>query len=204
MIKVTKKQYEIISKIYRFGGFAIVLVLLIGFSIFIHKPIEFTLIFLPYFITKNFYEKQYHSNSLKECFIISLLIFGIATIISIPKQFSISFAFVIGTIIAFISYKVGDIQFKIQDYEYIEPRYNILVEKYKDEIQKKPFNTETCTYEELMARCNELRLSRENTELCIEFFIFKTKQSIIADRLCIDEKSVTMKKLRLKQKLNNN
>lgn len=75
--------------------------------------------------------------------------------------------------------------------------------KEEPKVEPKPFNTDTCTKDELIARCNELKLSKDNTELAIAFFIDKTKHSIIADQLCIEEKSVIMKKLRLKQKLNS-
>lgn len=69
-------------------------------------------------------------------------------------------------------------------------------------LMPKPFNTDTCSKEELLIRCKQLRLSKENTDLCVAFFIDKVKHSVIADQLCIEEKSVTIKKLRLKQKLN--
>lgn len=94
-------------------------------------------------------------------------------------------------------------QSKLHDYDYIEPRYNQLVEFYKEATEPKPFDTDTCTLDELLSRCNELHLSKDNTDLAVEFFIHKTKHSIIADRLCIDEKSVVMRKMRLKRKLNN-
>ena len=71
-----------------------------------------------------------------------------------------------------------------------------------EKLKPKPFNVDNCSRDELLARCAEVRLSEFNTELAIEFFINKTKQSIIADRLCIDEKSITQKKQRLKKKLN--
>ena len=64
------------------------------------------------------------------------------------------------------------------------------------------FDVDFCTKEELINRCAELNFSKENTELAIKFFIEKTKQSLIADELCIDEKSVQERKRRLKQKLN--
>lgn len=73
----------------------------------------------------------------------------------------------------------------------------------KELTKPKPFSVDTCTENELIARCKELRLSEENTNLAVEFFIKKTKQSIIANKLCIDEKSVQRKKTRLKAKLNN-
>lgn len=201
MIKVTRKQYAIISRIYRFGGFALILGLLLGFAWLIGKPIEFLLIFLPYFLTKGLYSRQFHSRSLKECFSLSLILFALALMACAPSEASILFSIVLGLAIAFISYKVGVIQFKLKDYEYIEPRYNFLVNFYKDVTAPKPFSVDTCTEQELRLRCSTLHLSHENTELAVEFFIRKTKQSIIADKLCIDEKSVTTRKKRLKAKL---
>lgn len=201
MIKVTRRQYAIISRIYRFGGFAIILGLLTGFSWLIGKPIEFLLIFLPYFLTKGIYAKQYHSRSLKECFVLSLIVFSLALMACVPSGASIMFSVVLGLAIAFISYKVGVIQFKLKDYDYIEPRYNFLVNFYRKVTEEKPFDVNTCTEEELRTRCADIHLSQDNTELAVEFFIRKTKQSVIADKLCIDEKSVTTRKKRLKAKL---
>ena len=201
MIKVTKRQYAIISRTYRFGGFALILGLLMGFAWLIGKPIEFLLIFLPYFLTKGLYSRQFHSRSLKECFSLSLIVFALALMACVPSGESIMFSVVLGLAIAFISYKVGVIQFKLKDYEYIEPRYNELVAFYENATKSKPFDVNTCTENELRKRCEELRFSYDNTELAVEFFIRKTKQSIIADKLCIDEKSVTTRKKRLKAKL---
>lgn len=202
-INVTRRQYETISRIYRFGGFALVMGLLIGFSFLIGKPIEFILIFLPYFISKNFYTVQFHSKSLKQCFTLSLMVFALATMAVVPSDFSIMFSVLFGCAIAFVSYKFGIVQRKMNDYDYIEPRYNQLVEFYKEATAPKPFSTDTCSRDELITRCNELKFSKENTDLAVEFFINRTKQSIIADRLCIDEKSVVMRKMRLKRKLNS-
>ena len=202
-IKVTAKQYATISKIYRFGGFAIITGLLASISVLVGKPFEFLFIFLPYFISKNFYEKQYHAKSLKQCFTMSLMIFAAAIIFVFPVEISMTFSVIIGSGIAYISYKAGTIQDKLRDYDYIEPRYNQLVEFYKAATTQKQFNVDTCTEDELRQRCERLRFGEENTELAVEFFIKKTKQSIIADRLCIDEKSVTIRKMRLKQKLNH-
>lgn len=175
-----------------------------GFAWLIGKPIEFLLIFLPYFLTKGIYTKQYHSRSLKECFGISLFAFGVATFLCVSRETSIMFPVLLGASIAFISCKIGIVQEKLKDYEYIEPRYNFLVNFYKDATAPKPFSVDTCTEQELRLRCSTLHFSHENTELAVEFFIRKTKQSIIADKLCIDEKSVTTRKKRLKAKLNNN
>lgn len=201
-IKLTRRQYNAVSKAYRFGGFAIIVGLLVGFSWLIGKPIEFILIFLPYFITKGLYTRQYHSRSLRECFALSLGIFAFVLLACVPRETSILFSVLLGLAIAFVSYKAGVVQFKLKDYEYVEPRYNQLVDFYKSATEAKPFDVNTCTENELRKRCEELHFSYDNTELAVEFFIRKTKQSIIADKLCIDEKSVAMRKHRLKHKLN--
>lgn len=159
-IKITRDKYEKISKLYRFGGFAIIVGLLVGFSWLISKPIEFIFIFLPYFLTKGFYTRQYHSSSLRECFILSLGIFSLAIMACAPSGASIMFSVVLGLAIAFASYKAGVIQFKLKDYEYIEPRYNFLVNFYRKETEEKPFDVNTCTEEELRKRCKELRFSQ--------------------------------------------
>ncbi len=192
-IKVTRKQYERIVLAYRIGGFLAILGLLIGYSFLVGKPIEFALIFLPYFATKGFYSRQYHASSMKQCLILSIVIFAVAITLTVPKDFSICFSLLFGVLIAFASCKVGNTQAKIKE----------LLAFYEEATRPKPFNVDTCTEAELIDRCKELRLSQENTDLAVEFFIRKTKQSAIADRLCVDEKSVTMRKQRLKQKLNN-
>lgn len=75
-------------------------------------------------------------------------------------------------------------------------------DEFIERLKPKPFNVDACSRDELLARCAEVKLSQFNTDLAIEFFIFKTKQSILADKLCVDEKSITQKKQRLKKKLN--
>lgn len=194
-IRITTKQYKAISFAYRIGGFFTILGLLLGYSILIGKPIEFILIFIPYFATKGFYARQWHASSLKQCLLLSLGIFAFITTIALPKSYSISVAVVFGLLAAYISYHAGVVQFKLRDYAYIEPRYNVL-------IAPRPFDTETATESELIDRCRALHFSDENTELAVEFFIRKTPHKVIADRLFIDEKSVTTRKKRMKAKLN--
>lgn len=187
-IRVTRKQYERIILTYRIGGFIAIVGLLIGFSFLVGKPIEFVLIFLPYFVTKGLYARQYHSASLKHCLLLSIGIFAFAVLITVPKEYSICCSLFVGLIIAFASCKVGEVQVKLKAYAEL--------------TTSKPFNVDTCTEMELLERCNELHLSQENMDLAVEFFIRKTKQSILADKYCVDEKSIQMRKRRFRAKLN--
>ena len=193
-IRVTRRQYRIISYLYRMGGFIAILGLLLGYSILIGKPIEFALIFLPYFITKGFYEKQYHAESLRGCVILSIMIFAFAVTVAMPVEYSISISAMIGLGLAYVSSKAGVIKSKLKEYETIAPAYYAMINKPK-------FSCASCTEEELIAKCRELRYSEEKTALAIEFFIKKTKQNIIAERYCIEPSSVAMRKWRMKKDL---
>ena len=193
-IRITTKQLNALLFAYRVGGFALIVGLLLGYSVLIGKPTEFLLIFLPYFVTKGFYTAQYHATSLKTCFIYSLLVFSFILTIALPKELSISVSIILGCGTAYGSYKIGTIQKKLKDYAYIKPRY-------EEMTAPRPFSCATCTEEELIQRCKELHYSEAKTQLAIEFFIKKTKHSIIADNFCIEPSSVTMSKWRMKKDL---
>ena len=134
-----------------------------------------------------------HCATISACMCVSTAICLLGTYMSLPKNISLISNVVVGVIFAVITWKIQEVIDLKAEYA-----------KLKETLEtKKVFSTETCTKEELIVRCNELRLSQEKIDLAIKFFIDKTKQSKIADDLCIDEKSVQMKKQRLKQKLNN-
>ncbi len=134
-----------------------------------------------------------HCATISACICVSTSICWFGLYLSLPISISLISNIIVGVIFAVITWK-------IQEVIDMKAEYAKLKEKLEAD---KVFNTETCTKDELIARCNELRLSKENIELAIKFFIDKTKQSKIADELCVDEKSVQMRKRRLKQKLNN-
>ena len=188
-IKITQKQYKRLVLAYRVSIFLVIIAILTEFSLLLGKFTEFLLIFLPYFATKGWYKSQYHTNSLKKCFLLSVGIFAFAIATTLHKEFSISFSMLVGLLISFASYKASVVQSKLQQL---------------DVITNRKFDVDNCTEIELRQRCKEIRLSKENTELAVEFFINKTKQSVLADKLCINEKSVQIRKKRLRKKLNNN
>lgn len=192
-IKVTRKQYERIVLAYRIGGFLAIVGLLIGYSFLIGKPIEFALIFLPYFITKGFYERQYHAKSLKQCLLLSIGIFALAITITLPKSYSVCFSLAFGLTIALVSCKVGNAQ-------YIAHEYAALT-------APKPFSAETCTESELIAHCKAHNYNDLKTEIAIKFFIHKENPKQVWEWLCNDKHnymeydSVYQMKWRMKKEL---
>lgn len=141
----------------------------------------------------------WHLATIFACMVISTLICLFGVYLSLPIAISLISNIIVGSLFAVITWKIQEIvQVKI-DKDKLQDRLNQIVAEI---TLNDNFNTETCTEEELRARCAELGFSGWNTELAIEFFIHKTKQSDLADRLCINEKSVTTRKRRMKEKLN--
>ena len=134
-----------------------------------------------------------HFATISACMCVSTVICWFGLYLSFPISVSLISNIIVGVIFAIITWKIQEVIDMKAEYETLKAKLEA----------DKVFNTETCTKEELIKRCEELHLSNENIELAIKFFIDKTKQSKIADELCIDEKSVQMRKRRLKQKLNN-
>lgn len=135
----------------------------------------------------------FHLSSVTLCMILSIAVCCFGLYLSLPIGISLISNIIVGVLFAILSWK-------IQEIIDMEAEYQKLKEKLES---NKVFNTDKCSKEELIKRCKELGLTKDNTELAIKFFIDKTKQSEIADDLCINEKSVQMRKQRLKQKLNN-
>lgn len=150
------------------------------FGYLLDKEIETLFVVFGYFATRFLMPKIKHFDTTRKCISITTITFMFAiALLAIPKNTSLVFSAIAGAIIPLIMY------------------FESLI------FDKCKFSVFNCSQEELLRRCREVSLSEENTNLAVEFFIKKTKQSIIADRLCINEKSVQIRKKRLKDKLNN-
>lgn len=158
-----------------------------------NKFVEGIVFFICHWLIREQFQEQYHCTSHAMCRLVTSVVFFFGICFVFPVSLSL-----FSTIP--ICYLISWIGFTKKQADTYEREYNDLKRKLE---KKKDFHTDTCTEEELIARCKELHLSEENTNLAIEFFIKKTKQSILADKLFLEEKSVQEKKRRLKHKLNS-
>ena len=175
-------------RLFQISTYGIVFSAIFLMALFTGKYIETTGLFIAFVSLRYAFEKTFHSDSFWTCIVISIFVFVVAILFVPDKNISLLSCIVFGLLIDFIAYKYKDYEDKKAELT---------------ELKKpKPFSVDTCTEDELVERCKALRFSEENTNLAIDFFIKKTKQSLLAERLCIDEKYVKLKKHRLKQKLN--
>ena len=162
-------------------------------SLILDKWIEGIVFFFAHWFIREQFQKQYHSPTHAMCRLITSVVFFFGVSFILPFALSLFSAIP-------INYFIGWVGFTKKQADDFEIKYL----RIKRELEKKSeFNTGTCTKDELIARCNQLHFSKDKTELAIEFFINKTKQSELADKLCVEEKSIQQNKRRLKQKLNN-
>lgn len=96
------------------------------------------------------------------------------------------------------SCNIGKIQLKLKDYNYIEPRYNELLEFYNKSTK---FNVKTCTKEQMIEKCNSLGFNKDQTEFCIKAFVEKLSEIELSDYCCIELQSAKNKKMYYKKKL---
>lgn len=158
----------------------------------LNKWVEAIFFFFCHWLIREQFPKQYHHIIPAMCRLISSVVFFFGVCFVLPSTISMLSAIPICYLISW----VGFTKKQADDFEVKYLRLKAKLDENKD------FNTDTCTLKQLLARCEELHFSEDNINLCVEFFIKRTKQSEIADKLCIEEKSVQQQKRRLKQKLN--
>lgn len=158
----------------------------------LNKWAEALFFFMCHWFVREQFPKQYHHIVPAMCRLITGCVFFFGVCFVLPRDISLISAIPINYLIAWVG-------FTKKQADTYEVKYNRLKEQLEKDSE---FNVDTCTEKQLFDRCREIGLSQENTELAFEFFIAKTKQSVIADQLCINEKSVQTRKQRLKEKLN--
>lgn len=174
----------------------VVLSAILGGAWLMNKTLLAPPLIVAFRLTRVKIEEKYavlHFATISACMCVSTAICLFGIYLSLPMNISLISNIIVGVIFAIITWKIQEV---------IDVKAEYL--KLKETLeQEKVFNTDKCTLEELVARCKELKFSEENTQLAIELFIKKTKQSKLADDLCVDEATIRIRKLRLKKKLNN-
>lgn len=161
-------------------------------SLIFNKWLEGVVFFICHWLIREQFPKQYHCTTHAMCRLITSVVFFFGVSFILPLGWSLVSAIPICYFISWVGFTKKQADF-----------YEFQYEKLKHDLEKKSdFNTDNCSKEELLSRCKELRFGKDKTELAIEFFINKTKQSELADKFCVDEKSIQQSKRRLKQKLN--
>lgn len=158
-------------------------------SFLLNKWVEGIFFFICHWLIRYQFPKQYHHIIPSMCRLITSIVFFFGVSFILPFGLSLLSAIP-------ITYFISWVGFTKKQSDYYETKYLRL----KEELEsKETFCVNNCTEEQLRKRCKELNFNEYRTNLAIEFFIKRTKQSKIADMFCIDEKSVQQNKRRMKK-----
>jgi len=200
-ISVSRRTFDILTKLYRIGGFVLVVTALTVFSIMRNKLVQFVIMFMSYFMTKGRYETQWHTKGLKQCFIASLVIFAVAVELVPGATYSIVLCGVFGSILSYFSYAVGDYCKLNKENRELKAKYEQLQDKV-DELTK--FKLNGCTPEQLEERCRQLGFKPKIVEFCLRAFTDKFgyyTDAELAEYYCMEIQSVKNKKYLYRHKL---
>lgn len=114
----------------------------------LNKWFEAVFFFICHWIIRNQFKYQYHCPTHAQCRIVTTVIFVVGMAIIIPIRFSL-------LSIIFLCYTIAYVG-------QLQKRYNTSVVKLERLTAPKLFDCETCSESELIERCDELRLSKDN------------------------------------------
>jgi hypothetical protein len=161
-------------------------------SLLFNKWIEGIVFFICHWFIREQFKEQYHHVIPSICRLITGTTFFFGVSFILPWTLSLLSAIP-------INYFIGWIGFTKRDADYYETQYFKLRAKLE---AKNHFNVDSCTEDELIARCKELRFNKANTKLAIQFFIEKKSRKELAEQYCVESESIKQRKRRMKNKLN--
>lgn len=200
-ISVSKKTFDMLTKLYRIGGFVLVVMALTAFSFILNKLVQFVFMFMSYFMTKGRYKFQWHSKSMKHCLKASIIIFAIAILIVPDGSYSIVISGILGALMSYISYFVGSYIQVEKSYDELRIKYKELEIKY-EELNK--FKVNGSTPEQLEERCRLIGFKPKAIEFCLRAFTDKFgcyTDCELAEYYCVELQSIKNKKYIYRQKL---
>lgn len=157
------------------------------------KWFEGIVFFVCHWLIREQYPMQYHHIVPATCRLITSVTFFFGMSFILPFTLSLCSAIP-------INYFIGWVGFTKKKAEYYEYKYYKL--KAKIEANKE-FDADTCTEEELIARCRELKMKPQAVKLAIDMFIHKKSRKELAQEYCIETNSIKQRKRRMRKDLNN-
>lgn len=181
--KLNKAEVKIKVELYsvRILLYLVFAICYFTFSFFSNKIHEAIIVFVAYTFLRWCFPTTWHHNKTICCITYSIVTFCVCASLSMKLQYSILSSVVVSLVLTAGLYKLQTL---------ID---NTVVTK---------FDADTCTEEDLLKRCRELKFSERQTRLAVEYFIKKKTHNAVADDESIDVASSWKAKNRLKNKLN--
>ena len=158
-----------IVKIYNRFMFVFMVAILVTLAWFFGSLIELASMLTCFLIAKQHYKFKYHCKSSFQCLLVSVAVFSIGLRLTLPVRISYVCSGLCGLLIAHVAQYMAEIKFIKEDYAYIEPRYNQLIEA------QKQVNIYTMDEKELREHCKRNLLDEIDEEIVVQRLIYRRK-----------------------------
>lgn len=164
-------------KIYKYSMFLGIVAILTGIAYCMHSVIELYIMLISFLIAKQQYRYKFHCKSSMQCLLLSVGVFVISLRITLPLGISYICSGICGLIIAYVGQYEGESKFIREDYTYIEPRYNALIEEQRER------DIYSMSESDLRGYCRSFNFDEIDEEIVIQRLIHHLKGKELYDKI---------------------
>lgn len=166
-----------IAKIYKYSMFLGIIAILTGIAYCMNSVVELYIMLISFLIAKQRYKYKFHCKSSLQCLLLSVGVFVIALRVTLPLGTSYICSGICGLVIAYAGQYAGESKFIREDYAYIEPRYNALIEEQRKQ------NVYSLSENDLRKYCRSFNFDEIDEEIVIQRLIYHLKGRDLYDKI---------------------
>ena len=185
-----------IAKLYKTFMFLSIIAILGTVAYFMDAVVELVIMLVCFLIAKQKYKFKYHCKSSLQCLILSVGVFVIGMRVTLPSSISYTCSGICGLLIAFIAQHIAKLKFIKEDYDYIEPKYNALVEA------QRVTNIYTMNEQDLRLHCKASMLDDIDEEIVVQRLIYHRKGQDLYDKIGYSKPQMIRREKKIEEKLN--
>lgn len=165
------------AKIYKYSMFLGIVAILTGIVYCMNSVVELYTMLISFLIAKQRYKYKFHCKSSLQCLLLSVGVFVIALRVTLPLGTSYICSGICGLVIAYVGQYAGESKFIREDYAYIEPRYNDLIEEQRKQ------DVYSLSEDDLRKYCKSFNFDEIDEEIVIQRLIYHLKGKDLYDKI---------------------
>nr|DAQ16557.1 MAG TPA: accessory gene regulator B [Caudoviricetes sp.] len=166
-----------LAKIYKYSMFLGIVAILTGIAYCMNSIVELYIMLISFLIAKQWYKYKFHCKSSLQCLILSVGVFVIALRVTLPLGTSYICSGICGLVIAYVGQYAGESKFIREDYAYIEPRYNALIEEQRKQ------DVYSLSEDDLRKYCKSFNFDEIDEEIVVQRLIYHLKGKDLYDKI---------------------
>lgn len=164
-------------KIYKYSMFLGIVAILTDIAYCMNSIVELYIMLISFLIAKQRYKYKFHCKSSLQCLILSVGVFVIALRVTLPLGTSYICSGICGLVIAYVGQYAGESKFIREDYAYIEPRYDALIEEQRKQ------DVYSLSEDDLRKYCKSFNFDEIDEEIVVQRLIYHLKGKDLYDKI---------------------